>query len=274
MRINEVINEDLSRRGFLRGLGAAAVTGTGATAAKAGQYKSADELNKDPNQIQKIWKPRMAELQVRCQNILDSFIQTSSVDKPDFAKTIENIKIKLTLGDNTFHQGNVARADYGPRPGTQGVPKGVPYGQIILETTVFWDAPNDTLAFILGHECGHIIMLHKLYGSNNPRNNEQEADMIGAFLAQKIGYNRANVFKFLFNVKAEQIKNNSPNDPHLEPADRVKFLKQNAEFELSKNSIQYIDSLTQKFQQGLAEEQIDEDSFDETISDIKRLSGK
>jgi hypothetical protein len=96
-------------------------------------------------------------------------------------------------------------------------------------------------------------MLHGLHGSNNPRNNEKEADMIGAFLAQKIGYNRANFFDFLFNAKAEQLRNGSPKDPHPEPADRVKYLRQKADFELSKNSIEYIDSLTQQLKQGLAE---------------------
>jgi hypothetical protein len=246
-RIKKDVAEDINRRGFLKGMGAAALAG----GANAGQYQSSSEIS--PEQIQQIWKPRMAELQIRCQKILNSFVQTCSSSKPDFAKVIRNIKIKLTLGDNTFHQGNVARADYGPRPGTQGVPKDVPYGQIILETTVFWDAPNDTLAFMLGHECGHIIMLHGLNGSNNPRNNEEEADMIGAFLAQKIGYNRANFFKFLFNAKAEQIRNGSPNDPHPEPIDRVRMLKQKADFELSKNSIDYIDSLAQQLKQGIAE---------------------
>jgi len=105
--------------------------------------------------------------------------------------------------------------------------------------------------------------------SKKGREAEIEADMIGAILAKKIGYNRSSFFEFLFHVKADRLKNGSPKDPHPEPADRVKLLKTGLDFELANNSIKYIDSLTQKFQQGLAEEQIEEDSFDETLSDIK-----
>jgi len=262
MKIHEVITEDLSRRGFLRGLGAAVAGG-----ANAGQYQSSKELS--PEQIQQIWKPRMVELEARCYQILKSFVQA----QPEYKQVIEKIKINTTLGDSVFHQGNAANSRTSSRV-VNGKPVGIPAGQIGLETTVFWDAPNDTLAFILGHECGHIIMNHGFSPASKARDNEQEADMIGASLAKKIGYNRADFFKFLFNAKAEQLRNGSPNDPHLEPTDRVKMLKQKADFELSKNSVEYIDSLTQKFQQGLAEEQIEEDSFDDTLSDIKRLSGK
>jgi hypothetical protein len=97
-------------------------------------------------------------------------------------------------------------------------------------------------------------MNHAISPSNKGKDNEMEADLIGATLAKKIGYDRASFFKFLFNAKAEELRNGSPNDPHLEPSDRVNFLKQNADFELSHNTIQYIDSLAQQLKQGVAEE--------------------
>jgi len=240
------VDEDISRRGFLKGMGAAAVTGS----AKAGQYQSSTEIS--PEQMQQIWKPRKGELETRCYAILKSFANSIAESHPDWVKVIQKIKVNTTLGDKVFRQGNAANSRVSSRV-VNGKPIGVQAGQIGIETTVFWDAPNDTLAFILGHECGHIIMNHGFSLASDARNNEQEADIIGASLAKKIGYDRANFFNFLFNAKAEQLKNGSPNDPHLEPVDRVKFLKKNADFELSHNTIQYIDSLAQQLKQGLAE---------------------
>jgi hypothetical protein len=242
MRATEFIVEDISRRGFLKGVGAAALAG----GANAGQYQSSSEIS--PEQIQQIWKPRMAELQTRCDAIIKSF---AGAVTPDISKIIQNTKIKITLGDSRFNAGNAAQADYGARPGTNGVPLGVPYGQIFLETTVFWDAPNDTLAFILGHELGHIIQEHRSDSLEKSRNNELEADRIGAYLAQKIGYNKANFYQFLHNKKAELLTHGG-NSSHPEPIDRVKNLKNSLGFELSNNTIKYIDSLDHQLKQGVA----------------------
>jgi hypothetical protein len=251
MKITDVVKEDISRRGFLKGAGAAAMAGA-AGGAGAGQYKSIDTLNKDPDSIQKIWVPRMSDLESRCYNILKSFIGAVSQSNPEYARVIQLIKVKISLGDKIFHQGNAANAQGTAQISPTGQ-KSFHSGTITLEATVFWDAPDDTLAFILGHECGHLVMLHGFSPASNARDNEMEADLIGASLAKNIGYNRARFFQFLFNLRADRLRNGSPNDPHLEPVDRVKFLKQRADFELSRNSIQYIDSLAQQLKQGLAE---------------------
>jgi hypothetical protein len=89
--------------------------------------------------------------------------------------------------------------------------------------------------------------------SKRGKDAETEADLIGAFLAKKIGYSKANVFQFLFGVKADMLKNR-PGDDHPEASDRVKFLKQKAGFELS--AVKYIDSMVQQFQNGLAEDSV------------------
>jgi hypothetical protein len=251
MKITDVVNEDITRRGFLQGAGAAAMAGA-AGGAGAGQYKSIDTLNKDPDSIQKIWVPRMSDLESRCYNILKSFIGAVSQSNPEYARVIQLIKVKISLGDKIFHQGNAANAQGTAQISPTGQ-KSFHSGTITLEATVFWDAPDDTLAFILGHECGHLVMLHGFSPASSARDNEMEADLIGASLAKNIGYNRARFFQFLFNLRADRLRNGSPNDPHLEPVDRVKFLKQRADFELSRNSIQYIDSLAQQLKQGLAE---------------------
>ena len=175
------VDEDISRRGFLKGMGAAAVTGS----AKAGQYQSSTEIS--PEQIQQIWKPRKGELETRCYAILKLFANSSSESHPDWTKVIQNIKVEVTIGDSRFRQGNPARTNVQIKT-QNGKFMGIHSNGIILEATVFWDAPNDTLAFILGHECGHLIMKHAISPPDKGRDNEMEADLIGATLAKKIGY--------------------------------------------------------------------------------------
>ena len=249
MRATEFIVEDISRRGFLKGVGAAAVAGS-AGIAGAGQYKSMADLNKNPAQLQQVWKPRVDELKSRCYKILKSFIDVSAQSAPDYVKTLQSIQIQVTLGDSQFRQGKPieSRMTYNTKKG-QFV--GLTSSEIFLEATVFWDAPDSSLAFILGHECGHIIMQHFANpASKTGKDAEYEADLIGAFLAKKIGYSKANLFQFLLGVKADMLKN-KPGDEHPEASDRVKFLKQKAGFELS--AVKYIDSMVQQFQNGLAE---------------------
>lgn len=245
------LGEDLdeaTRRDILRGLGVAGLTTSGI--ARGGEYKSAEELAKNPDEIIKIWNPRIQELEKRCYNILKSFISVSLRSDPEWAEVLKNIKIKITLGDSRFKG---SHADYGARPGTRGVPIGVPYGQIILDCSVFYDAPDNVLAWILGHEAGHIIALHDHGGDMaKSRRNEHEADAIGAILAKKIGYDKANFFEWAFKARIENLRNSTNNSSHPEPIDRARILKPLG-FELSKNAADYIKDMTYKLDSGLAE---------------------
>jgi hypothetical protein len=271
--------EEVDRRGFLKGMGAAAVAGAAGTAG-AGQYKSMADLNKNPAQLQQVWKPRVDELRNRCYKILKSFIDVSAQSAPDYVKTLQSIQIQVTLGDSRFRNGRPVEAQM-----TSQTKKGqfvrLTSSEIFLEATVFWDAPDSTLAFVLGHECGHIIMQHFANpASKRGKDAETEADLIGAFLAKKIGYSKANVFQFLFGVKADMLKNR-PGDDHPEASDRVKFLKQKAGFELS--AVKYIDSMVQQFQNGLAEDSVQQgvaedlseefDLIESIIEDIAEHNG-
>jgi hypothetical protein len=124
--------------------------------------------------------------------------------------------------------------------------------KIFVETTVFWDAPDSTLAWVMGHEIGHLVNDHPGNVPNAQRRKyELEADEVGAVLAQKIGYDRANFFQWLHNAKAENIKNSDSDPSHPEPIDRVNNLKRKTGFELA--AVKYIDSMVQQFQNGLAE---------------------
>ena len=354
------LEEDISRRGFLKGMGAAAVAGA-ADKAGAGQFTSSDDLNKDPESIEKVWKPRVAELQARCTGILNSFKSVASSVKPEWVPILDQIKLEITLGDTSLKR-SPARANTHTRTTTQMPPTWAeikkqnpneysvdvwskvypnisyrgsatpesnpiidvqirPNGAIVsttlrtpskdptwdqavlggisktkiiptrtvpadkklsnqiirinfpirfwsdtnkqpsvtskstyrifVETTVFWDAPDSTLAWVLGHEVGHLVNNHQEGASMaQRRQNELEADEVGAVLAQKIGYDRANFFQWLYNAKAENLKN-STDSTHPDPIDRVNNLKQKTGFELA--AVKYIDSMVQQFQNGLAE---------------------
>ena len=256
MKIADVVKEDITRRGFLQGAGAAAVAGA-AGKAGAGQYKSMDELNKDPGAIEKIWKPRMAELQARCTNILKSFASVAPAGmKPPAIETIQNTTLKISIGDDKFKVGNYQTSW---RTDATGKIVGTPTGTIIIDVTVFWDAPDSILAFVLGHELGHIIFQHGVPTGTVPvdnspersRRNELEADRMGAYLSRQIGYDKAAFFEFLKGQKAQLLKSTDPNYP--DPSERAKFLQSGLGYELSHNAVKYIDSMAQQFQSGLAE---------------------
>jgi hypothetical protein len=259
------LEEDITRRGFLQGAGAAAVTGAVPGASTAGDFKSINDLNKDPESIEKVWKPRMTQLQARCANILKSFVSVAPGGY-DAAEIIQNAKLKITLGEEQFRTGYV-RSSWSKD--AKGNVVGVPSGEIFLDTTVFWDAPDEVLAFILGHELGHVILRHGMQTGDIPvdtskergRRNELEADNIGAYLARQIGYNKAGYFKFLFGKRAEYMTDMNADSSHPSPAIRAKSMSQGLgkkiDFELSHNAVKYIDSMIQQFQSGLVEEATD-----------------
>jgi len=255
---------DMNRRGFLKGMGAAAVAGA-AGGAKAGDFKSINDLNKDPESVEKVWKPRMAQLQARCSNILKSFVSVAPQGY-DAAEIIQNAKLKITLGEEQFKTG-YSQTSW--RKDAKGNLVGAPSGEIFLDTTVFWDAPDEVLAFILGHELGHVILRHGIQTGDIPvdpspqrgQRNELEADNMGAYLARQLGYNKAGYFKFLFGKRAEYMTDMNANSSHPSPAIRAKSMSQGLgkkiDFELSHNAVKYIDSMVQQFQSGLAEEATD-----------------
>lgn len=350
MRASEFF-EDISRRGVLRGIGAAALAGA-AGSAVAGQFTSSDDLNKDSGSVEKVWKPRMAELKARCDNILKSFKSIAASVNPAWVPIIDQIKLEVTLGDTTLksamvlshkqttptvtwqdiknqnptvytvdvwskvypnisYRGSSAtdltttvdfqirpdgtivntalrvpskdpawdKAVLGgistiksipPKPGdnnpgnqvirlsfpikywtmTNGSTNQSTY-KIFVETTVFWDSPDSTLAWVLGHEIGHLVNNHSNDASPAQRRAyELEADEVGAVLAQKIGYDRANFFQWLYNQKAEHMKNADADQSHPDPNTRVNNLKQKTGFDLA--AVKYIDSMANQFKNGLA----------------------
>jgi Zn-dependent protease with chaperone function len=161
MRVSEIVNEDLSRRGFLQGAGAAAATAaTGA--AQAGQFMGIADFGGAR------FVKEAAKLEKRMVPIVQKLIAASGKD----AAVLSKIKYSAESTPGT------AEANY--RDGT-----------IIVDVSIFYDLPDDALAYTIGHEMGHIVYQHK-FGKNTPvqtaRQYELQADVYGAKLAYKCGY--------------------------------------------------------------------------------------
>jgi len=119
--------------------------------------------------------------------------------------------------------------------------------QVNIDVTVFWDAPDSTLAFAIGHELGHIALGHgEITDLAKGRQEEFDADDFGVTIAQALGYNRAEVFRFMHSKKDRYEEENrwasQPGSTHPTYTDREQR-QQNKGFQLSKGGIEQIDAL-------------------------------
>jgi predicted nucleotidyltransferase len=215
--IGSELDEDITRRGFLKGAGAAAITGLSTPPTAGGQFVPKKDI--DATNSRDSWNIKQAAFQKRSAEILEKLISVSG----QWKQKIANVKMFTTLGE--FQNVGGAR-----------VINGQPY--VKLETTVLHDAPDSTLAWIIGHELGHHAYAH----TKDARENEDDADAFGSWLCQQLGINQASFFKFLYGKKAEFLRNTDPNSIYPHPAERVKQLQKSLGFELSK-APSYIDSL-------------------------------
>jgi hypothetical protein len=106
--------------------------------------------------------------------------------------------------------GNVgsSRAAFGTSP-----------NNIYLSYPVFWDAPDSVLAFVLAHEVGHLIQrrrgaLHPVKSISTNRNwaKEYDADERAANMALKLGYDKAEAWKWI-QSKKNYIEVTDPDNP-------------------------------------------------------------
>ena len=217
------VDEALTRRDMLKGLaGAAAV---GATGAQAGQFIDYDKLIKDP-ELETVWVPRMQKLQQRSNVMLSKLVRTAGAA---WAEQLKGTTIKVESNEQHI------QADANER-------------SISVDLTVFWDAPEDVLAFAIGHELGHIALGHADVPSSpeQSRKDESNADNFAVRLCKALGYNKAGVFKFLYAKKGE-IENinrltSQPNSTHPTMNQRMDRARQQG-FQLSKGGIQQMNTL-------------------------------
>ena len=217
------VAEALTRRDMLKGLaGAAAV---GATGAQAGQFIDYDKLIKDP-ELETVWVPRMQKLQQRCNVMLSKLLRTAG---SAWGEQLKGTTVRVESNEQHI------QADANER-------------SISVDLTVFWDAPEDVLAFAIGHELGHIALGHNDVPSSpeQSRKDESNADNFAVRLCKALGYNKAGVFKFLYAKKGE-IENmnrltSQPNSTHPTMTQRMDRARQQG-FQLSKGGVQQMNTL-------------------------------
>lgn len=167
MRATEFINENMSRRGFLGALGAGAMAASGA--AQAGPFMGMADFG-----MQRFIQ-EAAKLEKRMAPIFQKLVAASGPDAPLLSK------VKISA-ESVF--GSAEADPFGD-------------GKIILDVTVFYDLPDDALAYTIAHEMGHLALKHK-FGKNvsvqTARQYELQADVYGAKLAYKCGYDPKQAF--------------------------------------------------------------------------------
>ena len=220
MRAIEFITEAINRRDLLKGVaGAAALGATGL--AKAGEYQDLETLKKDPV----TWMARANELQQRSNGMLGKLVRAAG---PDWAQRLQGARVLIRSNDQ-WMQGNAINRT------------------ITIDMSVFWDAPDDVLAFAIAHELGHIALAHK--DQPNPalaRQEEMDADDFAIRLSKALGYNKAGLFKFLHQKQSDYDYINSitklPNSSHPSYDQRIDRAGQKG-FQLSKGGMQQMNTL-------------------------------
>ena len=223
MRASEFIDEDINRRDLLKGVaGAAALGATGL--AKAGEYKPYDELIKDKETLVNVWGPRLEQLQQRANAMLNKLARTAG---PAWAKQLAGTQLVVQSNDQ-YLQANAENKS------------------ISMDITVFWDAPDDVLAFAIAHELGHIALGH--VGDVTPvqsRKEELAADDFAVKLCKALGYNKAGLFKFMHNKEAyfwNNLKSSNVDSTHPNFDQRINRAKKQG-FQLSKGGVQQMNTL-------------------------------
>ena len=195
-------------------------------AAPTKKFQSLDTLNKDPEALVTTWAPRLDQLQARCNTMMARLIKAAG---PKYARQLAGSTIDVRSFDQYLQA----------TPQTR---------KITIDLTVFWDAPDATLAVAIGHELGHIALAH--VGTPTPqqsRKDEFDADDFGIRLAKALGYNTAELFNFMHD-KEQYFWNNfqamQSNSTHPSYDQRIQRAKKSG-FKLSKGGQQQINALQQ-----------------------------
>jgi hypothetical protein len=131
------------------------------------------------------WKTRADKLLARCNAI---YAKLKGVMPLEDASAVTGVKITVPLGG----EGNWAAASWDDKI-------------ISVDVGCFWDLSDDCLAFVIGHEMGHMVWAFgpkknwpKLRGQKTTpaqrRQEEMDADVYGCRLAMQLGYDRRKAF--------------------------------------------------------------------------------
>jgi hypothetical protein len=148
--------------------------------AELGYKKNGGELSLEEK---KMWEGRALKLQDR---VLKIYAQLKTVMPPEERSALNGVQVWVPFdGDYSW-----ATANFNDK-------------KISIDVGCFWDLSNDCIAYTIGHEIGHMVWA---YGPQknwlNPkirkqkvtpemnRKDEMDADVYGALLAYKLGYDR------------------------------------------------------------------------------------
>ena len=231
---------EIDRRGVLKAIGAGALAAAVPGVAQAGPFVDVAALGKsNPEQAQKVWTPRYQELTARCQNIMRRLITAAG---PKWAPLLKGTTIRVVSSDNYAQASAISR-------------------MIAIDLSVFWDAPDAALAFTIAHELGHIALEHgvgtddestdyktQLRLAAQYRQGELDADEFAVRICKVLGYNKAEVFKFIAQNEAElqmfDALTQSPTSTHPSQKTRIERAKMNG-FQLSRGGIEQMNVLKQ-----------------------------
>ena len=231
---------EIDRRGVLKAIGAGAAAAAVPGVAQAGPFVDVAALGKSkPEQAQKVWTPRYRELTARCQDIMRRLITAAG---PKWAPLLKGTTIRVVSSDNYAQASAISR-------------------MIAIDLSVFWDAPDAALAFTIAHELGHIALEHgvgtddesadyktQLRVAAQYRQDELNADEFAVRICKVLGYNKAEVFKFIAQNEAElqmfDLLTQSPTSTHPSQKTRIERARMNG-FQLSRGGIEQMNVLKQ-----------------------------
>jgi hypothetical protein len=241
--VDEAEIAEIDRRGVLKALGAGAAAATVPGVGKAGEFVDVKGMAQSQDQdkraeVEKIWVPRYQELTQRCQDMMKRLIAAAG---PQWAPQFKGTKIRVVTNQNYAQSSALIR-------------------QIMLDLSVFWDAPDAVLAFAIGHELGHIALDHgglndneadyatKLRLSQQSRQQELDADEFAVSVCRALGYNKSEIFRFIKQNEQEyqelEMLLQSPTSSHPTHRARIERAKQNG-FQLSRGGIEQMNALKQ-----------------------------
>ncbi len=131
----------------------------------------------------KVWEPRAIKLQARAQRI---FNQIKAEMPPEERPALNGVTVQVPLDGESAYAG----ANFNDR-------------KITFDVGCFWDLSDDCLAYVIAHEIGHMVwafgpqknwlnpkIRNQKLSPAQSRKEEMDADVYGALLAYRLGYDR------------------------------------------------------------------------------------
>jgi len=153
------------------------------------------------------WKARASKLLTRCYSI---FAKLKAVMPQEDTASVNGVKIEVPITGES----NWAAANFDDK-------------RITFDVGCFWDLSDDCLAYVMGHEMGHMVwafgpkkMWPKTKGQKvspaQSRQEEYDADVYGCRLAMQLGYDRRKAWDhFKLAYQREPFDPQYPNYPSV-----------------------------------------------------------